>query len=158
MSGYKPIGGVVFVKLYPADAVTSAEFSDEGVRLEVEEGCNCVEVELVDDRSSLEDSVESRSGVLLVKHQLELIALRNSAAAWLEREFLEMCATVGVVAVVEMTCGRKVVVGVSESFLTEQPLRLDSLTSLSGRSPLDAPLVHLRLVSQDCSLAGEFVE
>ena len=154
-SWHKPIGGVASVRLYPAEAVESVIFLDGGCRLALStEG---VEVELVDDKSIYEEQLNNKGGSLLVEHRLRLVAERNQASVWLDREWQERLATEGMVAVVELNDGRKLLVGYSEEFGDEQPLYLSSLVSSSGEELLDSPRLTLQLVSCDTRLSCEII-
>lgn len=154
-TSYKPIGGVESCTLYPADAVVAALFSSRGC--EVELYGTPTEVALLDDASHYEESLENESGVVKVRHTLNLVADASLAQEWLEPRFLERCATEGVVAEVRLTSGRHILVGYSATFLNEQPLRLETLISTSGKSPKDHPTVTLRLLSHDTTLSCEIL-
>lgn len=154
-SHYKPIGGVAGASLYPANAVESVVF--EGDRCEVIFSEDGVGVELIDDASSYEEQVYSKQGALLVEHRLTLVAERNRGLAWLSGEWQERAATEGVIAVVELCDGRKLLVGYSSLFGAEQTLHLDSLLVSSGQKLLDTPRLTLQLVSYDTELSCEMV-
>lgn len=152
-SHYKPVGGVVGVRLYPANAVESAVFEDGQCEVVFsEEG---VEVELIDDASVYEERVENEQGVLLVEHRLTLVAERNRGQLWLSGVWQDRVATEGVVAVVELCDGRVLLVGYSPLFGAEQTLHLDSLLVSSGKRLLDTPSITLTLVSYDTGLSCE---
>lgn len=152
---HKPIGGVESCALYPADAVESLLFSSEGS--EVSLVGNPVEVELAEDRSTYEEVMESRHGVVKVTHRLTLVAHKDAAAAWLTENFTEEGTYNGFVAVVRLSDGRNLLVGHSLALSNEQPLLLETLTSHSGTSPHDTPTVTLLLVSQDTEFSQEIV-
>ncbi len=152
---HKPIGGVASVRLYSANAVESVIFSEGECRVALStEG---VEVELLDDASLYEEQLCSKGGTPLVEHRLTLVAERNRASEWLDGAWQESLATEGAVAVVELNDGRALLVGHSEAFSDEQPLRLTSLVSSSGRALLDAPRLTLELVSYDTELSCAIV-
>ena len=152
---YKAVGGVEQVALYPTDAVTSALFSSRGCELTL--ASSPLVVELVDDGSHYEEEATNKDGATLVTHRLHLVADRSSAERWLEQDFLERAAVEGVVAVVTLCDGRRVVVGYSAHFGNEQPLRLDSLTSSSGEGAHDSPRVTLQLDSHDTEFSTELI-
>ena len=145
-SNYKPVGGVESVTLYPANAVESALFSSDGC-----------EVDLLDDLSQYEECAECNDGVACVSHRLSIVADRRDASDWLTIEFLEQVLYEGLVAVVSLCDGRRLLVGYSAQFTTEQPLRLESLTSSSGSRLHDTPTVTLRLVSYDTEFSPEII-
>lgn len=150
-SSYKPIGGVESVTLYPADAVEMALFSSNGC--EVALRGETVSVELLDDASYYQEVAENREGAKRISHTLHLVADRAKGQRWLEEEFLERCAIEGVVAVIRLCDGRRLLGGYSAAFAAEQPLRLESATSTSGNSPRDIPTAILRLVSHDTAFS-----
>ncbi len=144
---FKPVGGVESVALYPANAVTAILFSSEGC--EVSLSGSSIAVELEDDMSHYEEQLESRHGVIRIHHKLTLISNRDRAAKWLTAEFLEQASIEGVIAVVTLCDGRRLLVGYSSNFGEEQPLRLSSLISSSGSKLRENPTVTLQLVSCD---------
>ncbi|MBR2031874.1 MAG: hypothetical protein IKA04_06630 [Alistipes sp.] len=154
-SNYKAVGGVERAALYPADAVATALFSSEGC--EVELSGEPIEVELLEDMSSFEECSDSRSGVTKISHQLNLVADRREAGAWFDEAFVERCSIEGVVAVVSLCDGRRLLVGYSARFGDEQPLHLSSLTFASGSCLHDKPTATLRLVSHDTEFSQEIL-
>lgn len=152
---YKPVGGVERVALYPAHAVEMALFSNEGC--EVSLAGTPIEVELIDDGSFYEETIENKCGVTRISHRLHLCASRECAEAWLDNEFLEQMALDGVVAVASLNDGRTLLVGYSAHFEAEQPLRLESLTSTSGSELHETPVVTLQLHSHDTAFSAEIL-
>ena len=150
-ANYKPVGGVESVALYPADAVVTALFSSSGC--EVSLSGTPLEVELLEGLSHFEEYSEVKNGATRIVHELHLVADREEALPWLEREFLERIALEGSIAVVTLCDGRRLLVGYSALFGEEQPLRLDKLTSASGNSPHDTPTVTLQLSACDREFA-----
>lgn len=146
-SNYKPVGGVESVALYPADAVVTALFSSDGC--EVELSGVPIEVPLLEDCSQYEEKSHSERGSTSVSHLLHLVAERGYAQAWMENDFLEQATFEGFVAVISLCDGRHLLAGYSALLGNEQPLRLESLTSTSGKSLGDIPSVTLRLVAHD---------
>lgn len=152
---YKPVGGVERVTLYPANAVETALFSNEGCEISLVG--TPIEVELIDDESHYEEELENKNGITRLSHRLCLTANRKCAEAWLDKEFLELAAIDGVVAVVTLNDGRTLIVGYSAHFEAEQPLRLHSLTSTSGSKLNDTPWVELQLRSYDTAFSAEII-
>ena len=154
-SNYKPIGGVESVALYPADAVAVALFSSNGC--EVTLSARPIEVELLDDKSLYEEQSESKNGATKVTHRLHIVADRVVASEWLTEEFLERCSIEGVIAVVSLCDGRRLLAGYSAQFCNEQPMRLEHLTSSSGHKLQDKPTVALQLISHDTEFSQEIL-
>lgn len=155
ISKYKPVGGVERCSLYPANAVEKALFSSEGC--EVTLVGEPLEVELLDDMSSYEELTDSLKGDIRVSHLLNLVADREVAKAWFDKDFLDRAYLDGLVAQVLLADGRRLLVGYSALFDDEQPLRLESLISTSGTKLHDKPTVTLRLVSHDTEFACEII-
>ena len=154
-SNYKPIGGVESVALYPAEAVVKALFSSEGC--EVEFSSMPLEVALIDDASHYEEISRLECGTNSVAHQLHLVAEMSEGERWLDKQFLERAFFDGVVAVVTLCSGVRLLVGYSAQFASEQPLRLDSITSSSGNTLHQTPSVTLRLVSRDTEFSSHIL-
>ena len=152
-SNYKPVGGVESCALYPAEAVQTALFSSEGCQATL--SGMPVAVMLLDDASHYEEVVESCDGITKISHRLSLVADRGDAAPWLDVDFLERASIEGLVAVVGLANGCSVLVGYSLHFGSEQPLRLQSMTSTSGSKLHDTPTVTLFLTSCDTEFSYE---
>ena len=155
MMSNKPVGGVERCTLYPADAVTTALFSCDGC--EVELVGSPIEVSLLDDASKYEEYSQTDVDATLISHLLHLVAERNEAKQWLNNDFIERANTEGFVAVISLCDGRRLLVGYSMNFGNEQPLRLDSIISTSGKSLNETPSVTLRLISQDTEFSPEIL-
>lgn len=150
-ANYKPVGGVESAVLYPADAVVTALFSNEGC--EVSFTGTPLEVALIEDKSLYEECAEYEYGVAKISHQLHLVADREDAKSWLEADFLEQASIDGVVALLSLCDGRKLLVGYSAQFGNEQPLRLKTVTTSSGTMLRERPTVALQLTSFDTTFS-----
>ena len=106
-----------------------------------------------DIRLLQEESAESDNTLVSVKHTLTLCSDRWLAAAWFDKEFMQRAAADGLVARITMATGEQIVVGWSERFGLEQPLRLKTLSFCSGSRPNDSPRVVLTLWSRDTESA-----
>ncbi len=155
LSSYKPVGGIESVALYPADAVARAIFSCEGC--EVELSGDAISVPLIDDGSQYEECSEGNNGIQRVAHSLRLTADRECACEWFSPDFVERVAIDGVVAVISLCDGRRLLAGYSVHFGCEQPLRLEKLISNSGESLRDIPTATLHLVSYDTEFSPEIL-
>ena len=155
-SNYKPVGGVESCALYPDDSVVTAIFSSEGCTIKLEG--SPVEVPLLDDASSYDESTLSKQGATSVLHSLRLVADRGCAEEWLEEEFLERAAFEGFVAIITLNDGRRLLAGYSSRLNAEQPLRLGKIVSTSGNALRETPSVTLELVSYDAEFSPEILE
>jgi hypothetical protein len=151
-SKYKPVGGVESCALYPADAVITALFSSEGC--EVELSGTPIEVPLLEGASQYEESISTERGAVCISHQLHLLAERNDAAEWLDNALLERASFDGLIAVISLCDGRRLLAGYSAQFGNENPLRLTALSSTSGNSLHETPSVALHLVSCDTEFSA----
>lgn len=134
---YKPIGGIAECSLHAADAASQSA---------------AISVELIDSRSTYNQTLKAESGVCTVEHTLKLVACKKDAAAWLDSEFIRRASYEGVVAEVILNDNNSVRVGYSENRLNAQPLRLLSIEVDSGSSAEHIPTVILTLRSTDTSL------
>ena len=153
----KPVGGVRSVALLAANNISAAQFdkvTGECTQLVMVDHQAVMNVELVEDRSSLEEEFSFDDGLLSVEHRLTLVADRNMAEAWFDEEFRCEATRCGLCAVVTLSDGRVLLVGYSERFGAEQPLRIKSLHSHSGCRLVDMPTLTLTLESCDSSAAA----
>ena len=154
-SNYKPVGGVESCALYPAEAVLTALFSSEGCEIEL--SGSPIDVPLWEEASQYEEVVNMERGAACISHRLRLVAERNDAAEWLDNRFLERASFDGLIAVVSLCDGRRLLVGYSAQFGNEHPLRLDSLASTSGNSLHETPSVTLQLVTNDTEFSAHIL-
>lgn len=153
----KPAGGVAAVQLASAANLREYDFSDGGARctrLFFADNGAVMQCQLLEERSSFDESLTTEGGAAAVVHRLSLVADRNMAAAWLTPDFVSELICCGGVAMVLLADGRRFVVGISRKFGAEQPLRLKSLKTASGRRAVDEPTVELVLESADTAFAA----
>ena len=141
---YRPIGGVTAAKLFPVSELDSVEDVAKG---------GGIEVELLDDGSCYEETISAEQGLVSVRHTLTLCAQVDKAGEWMDADFLQRCATEGVVACVGLASGEELRLGWSPKFGFEQALRLDKLNFHSGDEPNTPPSLRLTLWSQDIESA-----
>lgn len=137
---YKPVGGILSAELFFASGLGSVDDIAEG---------KGVAVELIDDESTYEELFSASNGLVSVQHTLTLVADRDKAREWLQKEFLERCATEGVVAHIIFATKEEIMVGHCPRFAFEQALRLDSLRFSSGDRLNTSPRVTLTLKCHD---------
>lgn len=156
----KPVGGVRSVVLTATDNVAEALFAASGTLCTslnfVDEGA-LMECELLEESSCFEEKLSSESGVVSVAHNLVLVAERNVAEEWLAPEFRTESLKRGLCAVVTLNNGCRLLVGYSERFGAQQPLRVVSIKSSSGTRRTDPPTVTLTLENFDTSIASVIV-
>ena len=141
---YKPVGGILSAELFFASEVNTAGDLPEG---------KGVAVELIDDESTYEELFSASNGLVSVQHTLTLCSTTQLATDWFAADFLTRAAADGVVARIGLSSGESIVVGWSQHFGFEQPLRLRSLAFHSGSRPSETPRVELTLTSMDTTSA-----
>ena len=153
----KPAGGVAAVELTAAANVRDVRFDTAGLcsQLDLADEQAVMQCELLEERSSLVETLSAEGGAVAVNHRLQLVADRNLAHAWLQPEFVAEALRRGVVAVVTLADGRRLLAGASSKFGLEQPLRLKTLKVASGTRALEAPTVELALESSDTAFAAQ---
>lgn len=157
----KPAGGVAEVVLTPASNVGDVRFDDFGGRCRISgfaDPTRCLRPPLVEGRSSYEEQMQGSAGAPLVSHTLTLALDPHDAAALRNDPTTEAIRNEGAVAQVRTESGRRLCVGCSSRFGTEQPLRLLGTDYASGCGLCDRPLTLLRLHSADTAPAAELEE
>ena len=154
-SNYKPVGGVESAALYPADAVATALFSSEGCNIKL--SGEPIEIPLMEEKSRYEETLSVEHGKSYVAHQLHLVADRNDAGEWLENRFWEQSSFDGLIAVVSLCDGRRLLVGYSAQLGNEHPLQLEALSSTSGNTLHETPSVTLQLISYDTEFSAHIL-
>lgn len=146
------------MKLYAAENIANVRFEQNATKfnrvqfLDAEAFMAC---QLHEDSSSYQEEFTFKDGLVAVNHKLSLTADRNLAEVWLDTEFQRELLEKGVCAFVTLNDGRQLLVGYSERFGSQQPLRLSKVTLWSGRKLSDAPTLTLELESFDTSAAAE---
>ena len=155
----KPAGGVAEAALTSAANLLEVQFDDSGSiphcsLLRLADPAAVMHCRLIEDDSSLVETLDARNGFPVVTHSLSLTADRNLAEAWLNPQFAREAAAHGLTAFVKLNDGRQLLLGVSRRFGIEQPLRILSITVDSGRKPADQPAIRLLLESADTAFAA----
>ena len=152
----KPAGGVAAAEIAAVANIREALFDNpQSVELHFADPNAVMKCQLLEDRSSFTEKLESDGRSAKVRHTLRLVADRNLAQAWLDTAFTAELMCRGAVAAITLTDGRRLAIGLSRKFGTEQPLRLKSLTVDSGCKASDEPTVELHLESVDTAFAPQ---
>lgn len=150
----KPVGGLAGVTLLPAGGIARvgvAEGRCTGITLK--SGARTLECPLCDDGSSYTEESLVRDGLVAVSHTLTIAIDLEQGRELLGEEVLASFAREGAAALVTASGGERMLVGWSERFGCEQPLRLVAATSQTGSQLLDRPRSLLTLRSEDTSPA-----
>ncbi|MBE6211127.1 MAG: hypothetical protein E7130_05810 [Rikenellaceae bacterium] len=155
-SHHKPVGGVRAVALSATDNIAEVQFAAGGVlctSLKFVDDDAVMECSLLEEGSCYEEEILPDGLAVAVKHRLILTSDRNLAEAWLEPDFRLEGLYRGLCAIVTLNDGRKLLVGYSERFEAQQPLRIVSIKNSSEQRCSDVPTVVLVLENYDTSEA-----
>ena len=146
----KPAGGVAAVTVTPAGNLLRAAVAADG-RAEAifRDATQLTALPLAEQRSSYAERLDTDAGPQRMRHTLRKAftpALRRAAE------------TEGLIALVTMASGERLLAGWSARFGTSQPLRPDSFAMESGIKPLDGTPAVLTLTSEDTDPAAELKE
>lgn len=152
----KPVGGILEIGITPADNVAGLYFDAAGrcIGVSWRNPLLLAQLPLTDFRSSYAEQTESGGGIPLVRHTLTVVAGFDPGRAAFDTAFLAE-ASEGVAALVTLLSGARLLVGWSQRFKAEQPLRLRTLTFDSGCNRSDRPAATLVLESADTAPAIE---
>ena len=155
----KPAGGVAAVTVTPAGNLLRAAVAADG-RAEAifRDATQLTALPLAEQRSSYAERLDTDAGPQRVRHTLTLVvgceAFRKAFTPALRRA----AETEGLIALVTMASGERLLAGWSARFGTSQPLRPGSFAMESGIKPLDGTPAVLTLASEDTDPAAELKE
>lgn len=140
----KPVGGLKQVAVVP-QGITAGD-SPQEIEAQV------IALPLLEDSSMYEEIAESTDGVVLVHHRLMLTMARDVAQSVVSDAVVQAWSREGTAAVIVTESGEKFLVGWSERWQHEQPLRLVKSESTTAQSPSEIPTRRLTFESfDDCS-------
>lgn len=155
LEGYKKVvgklsGGIRAIALVSAADVTGAEYA-QGVCTEIKlaEGKAFAGYEFKEGESVYTEEMSVRHGVAKVRHTITFAIERPASASAAAAARLAEASAEGMVAIVTTNSRVSFVVGYSEKFGKEQPLRLTTTALTTGRSTADDTTEILTLVSED---------
>lgn len=153
MSDRKPVGGIHKVSLYDAEAVLSVTREGSVSRLTLRSGAEVLTPRLIEEQSSLQESLHCDTKPMVVERQLALSIPRAVGEELFTPAQLRRAIHHRWVAVVELIDGSRILVGWSEQLQREAALRTDSVALSSGAKRSDLPTCCWRLVGLDTELA-----
>ncbi len=159
-SHHKPVGGIRSVVLLSAANVAQAAFAEGGTictSLEFVDDEALVECPLLEDASSFEEEITPDGGAVAVRHRVTLVADREEFNVWLAPKLSSESIGDGLCALVTLNSGCRLLLGYSERFEAQQPLRIISIKTESGSRPLDVPKVVMVLENFDTATSAVIV-
>ena len=113
---------------------------------------------LAEQRSSYAERLDTDAGPQRVRHTLTLVVGREAFRKAFTPALRRAAETEGLIALVTMASGERLLAGWSARFGTSQPLRPGSFAMESGIKPLDGTPAVLTLASEDTDPAAELKE
>ncbi len=145
----KPAGGVTTVELVPAAGFTGVQYHRDGEYFSgVETSEPFAAYVFREDRADYSEEASADAGQLLVKHRLSMEFPAGPAARRAVDELSGRGAS-GLVALITMGSGERLIAGYSSRFGKLYPLRIARVSSVSGSRPSDFPAVTVVLESTD---------
>lgn len=155
----KPAGGVTAVTTTPAgNLLRAAAAADGTVEVAFRDITRLTGLPLAEQRSSYAEVSDTDAGPLRIRHKLTLVVDRRAARTLLAPAFRRAAETEGLIALVTMASGERLLAGWSARFGTQHPLRPDFFGMESGTKPLDGTPAVLTLTSEDTDPAAELKE
>ena len=113
---------------------------------------------LAEQRSSYAERLDTDAGPQRIRHTLTLVVGREAFRKAFTPALRRAAETEGLIALVTMASGERLLAGWSARFGTSQPLRPGSFAMESGIKPLDGTPAVLTLASEDTDPAAELKE
>ena len=155
----KPAGGVAAVTVTPAGNLLRAALGADGRAEAVfRDGTLLTRLPLAEQRSSYAERLDTDAGPQRVRHTLTLVVGREAFRKAFTLALRRAAETEGLIALVTMASGERLLAGWSARFGTSQPLRPGSFAMESGIKPLDGTPAVLTLASEDTDPAAELKE
>ena len=161
----KKTGGIKNISICAATDISNLTYNKNNhaySNIELRENCKFANYEFRENEASFSEEVILQNGIVSVKHTVQFSLERpdsNSAVALNE---LMKISQDGMIAIVATNSGINFLVGYSQDFAAEQPLRIDKSSLDSGEKYADSSLETITLVAEDNSIAaiytGEFIQ
>lgn len=108
-------------------------------------------IDILEDKSSYKEQTNIENGIAYVRHTLNIVLRREVAINFLDD--LSSKYIDGVVAIVTTMANERLLVGISERFGLEEPLRLQKTDFNTGISSKEYPTFSLTLQCDDTEYA-----
>ena len=150
LNAVKPAGGIAAVAVVPAGAAAGLPPGETDTAT--------VAVPLIEERSSYDEVLTSRNGVVRVEHRLTIAVPFDWVRRTLDETTFRSWAVQGVAAVVDTEAGERLAVGWPEPQGCRQPLRLAGIEASTDKTPHATPAAIITLRSVDTAPAVELTE
>ena len=148
----KPAGGVAAVTVTPAGNLLRAAVAADGRAEAIFRDATQLTA------LPLAERLDTDAGPQRMRHTLTLVVGRETFRKAFTPALRRAAETEGLIALVTMASGERLLAGWSARFGTSQPLRPDSFAMESGIKPLDGTPAVLTLTSEDTDPAAELKE
>lgn len=150
----KTVGGVSKIELVGVGSIEKVVLSPQKElcrEVRLKEGAGFVRYSFREDQATYTQKSVSHQPVVLVEHTLWMFLERvDSDSIRAVRELAE-ASQEGLLALVTLATGERLLVGYSRHLGCEQPLRVVKMESESGESPKERSGVRVVLSSVDCA-------
>ena len=150
-------GGIESVRLVEAGQILQVRYdavNDRYTGIELREGAGFVQYRFAEDEALYREQLAVTGGKPLVRHELSFVLTGMNSAS--RKAVEEMAAAGGLAALVENRQGEILLVGWSERFGAEQPLRMDKSVGTTRSAPGEVPSETIVLSAADTEKAKPF--
>lgn len=164
LSGYtksagRKNGGIRILALINQSDVLGATYhlrSQGYTEIRLREGCRFSVYEFPEDQAEYIEQVSFSQGALVVRHELRFMLEKMGDEISPIISELNQSSLTGLIGIVVTPNGDSFVVGYSEEFRAEQPLRVRSITGRTGKGLSDPTYELITLGSEDVSKAKPY--
>lgn len=136
--------------------ITSQGSTTEFTAITFEEGCCFSKYEFREDEAVYKESVSVSNGARIVTHELSFLLDKMGSESSVAVSAIAEAADEGLIAIVQTMNGDTFLVGYSQEFGKERPLRLASSDGTTGKQLSDGTSEVVTLTSTDVSKAKIF--
>ena len=136
--------------------ITSQGSTTEFTAITFEEGCCFSKYEFREDEAVYKESVSVSNGARVVTHELSFLLDKMGSESSVAVSAIAEAADEGLIAIVQTMNGDTFLVGYSQEFGKERPLRLASSDVTTGKQLSDGTSEVVTLTSTDVSKAKIF--
>lgn len=155
-SSGKRSGGLRSISLIESDDMLNAVYDREKSiysQIVLKEECGLKTYEFREGEAFFSEETETVDGTIRVRHEITFSLERPDKDSANAMDEIINASANGIIAVVTTNNGVSFLVGYSEKFGTEQPLRIKNSHMTTGRQFQDITVETITLVSEDCTKA-----